>query len=181
MNLHRKKVVVRNMLVFLEGLNFNIFGVPAHPLVVHGVVVLLPLSSIAFVALCWRPQWREMYLFPIALLSLGAALSAFLAKVTGEALSETVKEAGKRVGDHPEQGDTAFVLAVVFAGLVLLTFVLDRFGPYLRDRLGVSSSLRLPVTDVVAAYLLTLPFAIAAVVAVVIAGHSGAALVWKTL
>ena len=167
--------------VFLEGLDFKIFGLPAHPLVVHGAVVLLPLAAIAFIALCWRTDWRQAYLLPITLLALAGAAFAFLAKETGESLEETVKETGKRLGDHPENGDTAFVLSIVFGLLVFLTFVIDRFGPQIRSRLGIADSARLPVSDAVASYLLTFPFALAALVTVIIAGHSGAELVWKTL
>jgi hypothetical protein len=94
---------------------------------------------------------------------------------------------GKRLDDHREDGDTAFILAIIFGLLVLitfallLTFALDRYGPQLRRLFGIADSSRLPVNDATASFLVTFPFAVAAIVAVIIAGHSGAELVWKTL
>lgn len=43
-----------------------IFGLPIHALVVHAVVVLLPLSGLAALALVAMPRWRRPY-GPLAL------------------------------------------------------------------------------------------------------------------
>lgn len=165
----------------LEGISMKVFGLPAHPLIVHAVVVLVPLAALAFVLSALRREWRDIYLFPATMLAAAGAVAAFLAKETGESLEEAVKETGKRLGEHPEQGDTAFIVTVLFGGCAIATYLLFRYGPQLRARLKLEDRLRLPISDVAAAYVVTIPLAIAATAFIVIAGHSGAVLVWKTL
>ncbi|MGE0058470.1 MAG: DUF2231 domain-containing protein [Dehalococcoidia bacterium] len=167
--------------VILEGFDFTVFGLPAHPLVVHAVVVLVPLSALAFILTAWRREWRELYLLPISLMAAASAIAAFIAKETGESLEEAVKETGKRLGEHPEQGDVAFIITILFGLCAVGSYAVLSMGPEIRRRLGLEDRMRLPVSDGTAAYLITLPFAIAATAYVIIAGHSGAELVWKTL
>jgi hypothetical protein len=154
-------------------------GLPAHPLIVHGAVVLVPLAAIAFIATGWREAWRKAYLLPITLIGLAGGIFAFLAKESGESLSESLRQAGKRVGEHPEQGDTAFLFAMLLAMVFVAVYVGNRYGPQLRERAGISLP-RLPVSYETATYVAAVPFAVLAVVTMVIAGHSGAQLVWKT-
>src|SRR4051794_9970933 len=89
-----------------------VLGLPAHPLVVHAAVVLVPLSACAFIGLCWRERWRERYLFPIMILAVGGAVATFLAKATGESLQHTL---ARRIGDHPEQGNMAFLCSFIYS------------------------------------------------------------------
>ena len=39
----------------------RINGIPLHPLVVHGIVVLLPLALLGTILIAVRPQWRRPY------------------------------------------------------------------------------------------------------------------------
>jgi hypothetical protein len=155
------------------------FGVPAHPFVVHAVVVLVPLSALAFVALMWRERWRERYLLPITLLALGGAIAAFLAKQTGESLQEVMRPTGERLGEHPEQGDMAFLASALYGCACLATYLVYEYGYQLRERFTKEDRFRLPVSDEMAAYLLTVPIAVIAIGLLVMAGHSGARLVWS--
>ena len=154
------------------------FGLPAHALLVHAAVVLVPLAAIALIAVGWKQAWRRQYYPPVALLAMGGAIAAFLAKQSGEPLAESVRHAGKKVGEHPEQGDTAFVLAMVFAGAAAIVYAWETFGAKVRERFGWEW--RLPVDDGVALYIAAIPFAALAIWAMIAAGHSGATLVWKT-
>jgi hypothetical protein len=158
---------------------YRVFGVPAHPLVVHAAVVLVPLAALAFVTLIWRERWRETYLLPIMLIALAGAIAAFVARETGESLEELARPTGESLGDHPEQGDLAFVFSALFGFGCAATYILYEFGYELRDRFGALERFRLPVPDEVVAYLVTLPLAFLAVLTLVLAGHSGAELVWK--
>ncbi len=111
----------------------NIAGLPAHPLLVHLAVVMVPLGGLAFIGTMWRAAWRREYAWLIAVVALVGALGAILAAQTGESLEHALRAASTtrlRLGDHPQQGSTAEVMAA------------------------------------------------AAVVAIVIAGDSGARLVW---
>ena len=62
----------------------TIFGLPAHPLVVHAVVVLVPLSALAGLVVAVWPAARERYA-PVALgIATLALISVPLATHTGE-------------------------------------------------------------------------------------------------
>jgi hypothetical protein len=121
-----------------------------------------------------------MYSIPIALVALGGAAAAFLAKETGEPLAESVRRAGDRVGEHPEQGDTAFVLAVALAVACTLFALWQHSGAWLRERFAWLDRLPVPFGQEVALYIVTVPIACAAIWTMIVAGHSGATLVWKT-
>ena len=158
----------------------SIFGLPAHPLLVHAAVVLVPLAAIALIAVGWRQAWRRIYYPPIAILAVGGAVAAFLAKQSGESLAESVRRAGKRVGEHPEQGDTAFVAAGLLAAACIALFVYERFGERIRERFELTDRFRLPFDENLALYVVAIPVAVLAIYTMVVAGHSGAELVWKT-
>ncbi len=164
------------MLLFAD----SIFGLPAHPLVVHAAVVLVPLAALALIALGWRQAWRRAYYAPIAVLSIAGAVAAFLAKESGESLAESVRRAGKHVGEHPEQGDTAFVAAGLLAAACIALYVYESFGERIRARLNLSERFRLPFDENLALYAIAVPIAVLAIYTMVVAGHSGATLVWKT-
>lgn len=159
--------------VFLE--ISNLAGLPAHALLVHAAVVLVPLAAIALAAMCWRASWRKAYSLPVAILALAGAVAAFLAKESGEPLEHAVKSAAQnegvraRFGEHPEQGDTAFVFAVLLAVAAAAVWAVDRFG----------ARFNLPKWAPMAAYAVALVPAAIALVTMIVAGHSGAQLVWK--
>ncbi len=158
----------------------KLFGLPAHPLLVHAAVVLVPLAAMALIAVGWKDAWRRVYYLPITLLSVGGAGATFLAKESGEPLAESVRHAGKKLGEHPEQGDTAFIFALLFAGACVILYGWNTFGEHVRARLGWENRFSLPFNENGALYVLTLPLAALAIWAMVVAGHSGATLVWKT-
>jgi hypothetical protein len=127
-------------------------------------------------AVGWRGQWRRQYGLHIAGLAMVGAVAVLLAAQTGESLEHSVREAARATGtprvsfgDHPEQGSTARIFAVLFAIGAAGLWVLETW----RERL------RLQTWTAPAAYAATSVLGLAAVVTIVIAGHSGAALVWK--
>lgn len=150
----------------------SVYGIPLHPLVVHAAVVLVPLAALALIAAGWKADWRRHYAFPIALLALGGAAAAILAAATGGSLEATIRDAaGTRVrfGEHPQQGDTARLFAVLFAMGATGLWVLEAG----RERLKLQ-----PWTST-ATYAASSILGVIAVVTIVVAGHSGATLVWK--
>ena len=153
------------------------FGLPAHVLLVHAAVVLVPLAALALVATGWRSAWRESYAGPIALMAVAGAVFAFLAKQSGEPLKNDIRQAARAAGqaanfgEHPENGDTAFVFAMLFGLTALGLWLATRY----RERLG------LPTWAPMAAYGLGVGAAVIATLTMVIAGHSGATLAWNDL
>jgi uncharacterized membrane protein len=69
----------------------TIFGLPAHPLIVHAVVVLVPLAALSALAVAVWPAARDRYA-PVALvLATLALVSVPLATHTGEQLEPHVR------------------------------------------------------------------------------------------
>lgn len=159
------------LFLFLE----SVGGIPVHPLAAHAAVVLVPLAALAFAALLWRRGWRVVYGIPVAALAVAGAVAAWATRSSGEPLEDSVKDAARaagmraRFGDHPEQGDAAFLWAALFALAVVVTVALAY----------AETKRPLPRWLPLAAYAVTLVPAAIAVVAMVAAGHSGAALVWN--
>lgn len=160
------------------------FGLPAHPLLVHIPVVLVPLAALGVIAMVARPVWRDRYRWPVLVIGWVGALGAILSASAGEDLERRLRAAGERNTwhEHAEAGETARTFAIVFA--VALTFYV--IGPCLWARLRRSSSGdattvgRMPVWLAVGLSVLVVGAALVSVVAIVDAGHSGAESVWES-
>ncbi len=150
----------------------DLFGIPAHPLVVHAAVVLLPLGAIATVIVAALPKARRHYA-PIALgLVLVGTIAVGLAQQSGESLEDRVNET-ELVEEHTEQGETvlpwAIAVSVVAAAVALAQPLRRRFT-------------QLPA-HVVTAVLLAAAVVTAtgATWTVIEVGHSGAKATWENL
>ncbi len=148
----------------------ELFGLPAHPLIVHGAVVLLPLAAAATVAVALIP-WRRRTLAPIVLcLAVVAAVFVNLAQGSGEPLEDRIDET-ELVKEHTDKGESVQPWAI---GVVIAAGAVTA-ATFLRDRLS-----RVPsgaVTGVLVA--LALVVGIGATWTIVDAGHSGARAVWN--
>src|SRR5690349_4695774 len=103
------------------------FGLPAHPLLVHVVVVLVPLAAIGVAVVAFWPAARRRIGWIVVGVALVGVVSAFLAKESGEALEDTVKET-RAVEEHAEMGDSGLVAAgLVFVGAAAVMGV-DELG-----------------------------------------------------
>lgn len=147
----------------------ELFGLPAHPLVVHAAVVLLPLAAVATVVCAAVPRARRAYA-PVALgLALVATVAVGLAQGSGEGLEEKVDET-ELVEEHTEQGESVLPWAIavtVAAAAVTAAPALERRRPTLSGR---------TVTAVLVS--LALVAGAGATWTVVEVGHSGAKATW---
>lgn len=102
---------------------FDLFnGLPIHPLVVHGVVVLLPLAILGTIAIAVRPRWRGRYgPMVVAVAALATALIP-VSTASGEALEERVGNPGR----HAALGDQLIWFTIPLLLLALALVVLDR-------------------------------------------------------
>src|SRR5262245_55406073 len=104
----------------------EIFGLPAHPLIVHGAVVLIPLAAVGAL-LCLVPRIRRHLGLAVLALAVVGTVAVYLAEESGEALKERVDETDQ-VDEHADLGTTllpwAIGLTLATGGLVLL----DRVG-----------------------------------------------------
>ena len=58
----------------------NIGGIPAHPLLVHAPVVLLPLLAVCVIVASIKANWHKISSIPLAILSGVVIVTSWLAK-----------------------------------------------------------------------------------------------------
>jgi len=123
---------------------------------------------------------RRRYYLPITVVALAGAVDAFFAQKTGGSLRRALREAGKRVGNHSQEGNVAFCSTLLLAGACVVLYVYENYGEQVRARLGMNDRYRLPFDENLALDLMALPIALLALAMMILAGHSGATLAWKT-
>jgi len=138
-----------------------IAGLPAHPLMVHLPVVLLPLAAAGLILLAAIRSWRPRFAMAVlAILAVGTA-GAGLAMVSGNAFAEHVG----RPNAHAAAGTNLVIgaVALLLVGGAWLIWARSGESTRGRDVLGWAVA-------VVSAVVVALT---------VIAGHSGASAAWS--
>lgn len=97
-------------------------GLPWHPLVVHGVVVLLPIAVLGTIALAFRPAWRLTYGPLLVAVAAIATILIPVATSSGESLEKHVGDPG----EHAELGETLIWLAIPLLILLAAMVLLER-------------------------------------------------------
>jgi hypothetical protein len=153
----------------------EINGVPLHPLVVHAVVVLGPLAALTGLVYAAVPRWRWLLRWPLLVLAVVTAATAFLATTSGDELLEARPELEQLVEEHEERGELLRNVALGYVPVsVLAAWALGgvsalasgRGAQETRGALGMVAAVLLAVASV--ALLVTL----------FLAGDSGAQAVW---
>lgn len=148
---------------------------PLHPLVVHAVVVLGPLAALTGLVYAAVPRWRWLLRWPLLVLAVLTAVTAFLATTSGEELLEARPELEPLVEEHEEHGELLRNVALGYVPVsVLAAWALGgvsalasgRGAQETRGALGIVAAVLLAVVSV--ALLVTL----------FLAGDSGAQAVW---
>ena len=156
----------------------EIAGLPAHILLIHGVVVLAPLAGLAAVAFALLRRSRRYLAWPLGILALILVPLSVLTAEAGEQLQKA-RPVSKLIEEHAEQGSflrfvAAFFLVVVAAQIVAaFPGILTRRPAFSGLRGLLEPRWLLPATSVlgVLAGLFLVYQSIAT-------GHSGAASVW---
>jgi uncharacterized membrane protein len=95
----------------------ELFGLPAHPLLVHVPVVIIPLALLVALVALW-PRARRGAALAAAALALVGAVGTVLAAGSGEELEDDVRET-ELVEEHAEQGEQVELPALAFAVLAI--------------------------------------------------------------
>ena len=143
-----------------------ISGLPIHPLINHGVAVLVPLAAIGALLVIFIPKFRAAYSSLVLIAVLLSTMSAFIATQSGEALSE-------RVGlpnAHATQGERLSFVVLAFAILFTIWFALERTDWIKKEFASVLKR----VLNIVIPIIAILSF-----VLTILVGHSGAEATWK--
>lgn len=161
----------------------KLFGLPAHPLLVHIPVVLVPLAAIIAIVFAFKPAWLDRYGWGLVALSGVGALGAILAAGSGESLQELQNKAETAAReDHFELGETAQTVAIIFFLVVTAVVVLRHLAHRRAAADGAESGgfwglLSSKVGAIAIAALLVVS-ASAATYTISKAGHQGAKISW---
>ncbi|KOX26855.1 hypothetical protein ADK67_15365 [Saccharothrix sp. NRRL B-16348] len=158
----------------------TIFGLPAHPLLVHAVVVLLPLAAASAAALAVVPRWRQRYAWLLLGVTLVAVGSVPLAQWAGEQLYAKMAALGNPlIQRHADLGNDLLPFALGFGVVVVALLVSGRLAD--RERAAAADDPAVPKTwrriAVVVAVLVVAAGA-AATIQTVRIGHSGSTAVY---
>ena len=143
-----------------------ITGLPIHPLINHGVAVLVPLAAIGALLVIFIPKFRVTYSPLVLITVLLGTVTAFIATQSGEALSE-------RVGlpnSHATQGERLLYVVLAFAALFTLWFVLERTN-------WIKGAIANPLKTLLKVAIPLI--AVLSFVLTILVGHSGAEATWK--
>jgi hypothetical protein len=140
--------------------NLTIMGLPAHPLVVHALVVGVPVMALAAVAMLFRAGWRRHWAWPIAVADVLLAVTSLVARSTGEGLQEAL--GGAVAQDHAELGDVAPVWTGLMAAAAIAFALLRGRGRVVQIVTGAALAIASGI----------------ALVWIVLVGHSGAEAAW---
>lgn len=178
----------------------SLFGIPAHPLIVHGAVVLVPLAAIGTILIAVSAKLRRRLGVVVVGLAALSVLFVGLAQQSGESLEDQVTKT-QLVRDHAHMGEDVLPWALgmfVFSGGLVALDLWRRHGTDVRSMVGVggpgaaseaestrtaTSTATAPgwvkPTAIVLAVLASIT-AIGATVEVYLVGHSGAKAVWNS-
>ncbi len=148
----------------------SFFGLPAHPLIVHAAVVLLPLAAIGIIVVAVMPKARRHYAPLVFGFALAATVAVGLAGSSGEALQKHVQRT-ELVRHHTQQAETVLPWSIAILALSAVLVLVDRFP----DRIPKFNARQVNV----ALAVLTIVAAIGGTWAVTAVGHSGAKASWS--
>lgn len=150
-------------------------GLPAHILLVHGVVVFGPLAGLGAVIYGLAGRTRRYLAWPLGVLALILAPMALITAQAGEQLQEN-RGATDAIQAHARQGDILKIAAVVFFFVVVLMLAAS-FAP-LAERIPALAGLQRSRPARIAALTLGVLAGLFVLYQSVIAGHSGSFSVW---
>jgi len=143
-----------------------ILGLPLHPLIIHAVAILVPLSALGVIFLLVFPRFVPNYAPLVLGLLIASTVAGFIAENSGQALSNRVGYPG----DHGQQGERIAKLILLFTLLYITWFVIYR------KSIQFKSADKLLKNTLSVLLLLA---AIASTTLTFIVGHSGAKASWE--
>jgi hypothetical protein len=106
----------------------TVLGIPTHPLAVHAPVVFIPLLIVGALLYALVPSLRQRTRWAVVLLALAAPVTAFGAKLSGDAFKARLIKQGRtsaeilnKINAHKALGD-ATLWVVIALGVVTLVF-----------------------------------------------------------
>jgi hypothetical protein len=105
----------------------RILGLPAHALIVHSAVVLIPMLALGAILYAVVPPLRRHFRWPLVLFAIAAPLAAWAAKMSGDVLSKNkilqAPEMQAKISQHQSFGTTTeYVVLGLGVAVLLLAF-----------------------------------------------------------
>jgi uncharacterized membrane protein len=165
----------------------KLFGLPAHPLLVHAPIVLLPIASIATVVLVAKPAWRRsLQVWWMAGVVLVFVL-LFASKQSGEALLDGIEstsgEGAVLVDRHAQLADQTTLIAFVWMLVAVVLVGGEKWSQRSAVVVADDGSTTAAAPDSAVARGLVAVAAVLGVIAtiwLIRTGHEGANSVWGT-
>lgn len=150
----------------------TLFGLPAHPLLVHVPVVLIPLCFVGALGLWWKP-WRDRLGWATAVVLVFAGIFTQLAIGSGQALRNELDTNGPLVRAHVSIAENVRPWLLLFFVFLVAFLWVER-----KRRLdGRSVSMKTPALAIL--FALTIGFGAVSTYWVVRIGHTGARAEWQ--
>lgn len=143
----------------------TIAGLPAHPLLVHAIVVLVPLVALLEIVCALWPAARARLVWLVLALAVVTAALAPLTVEAGEAMYASFAQPSAVLQEHAERGDWMPYVAVALVAVALALALL-----HWRSGHGRTTAAAVTVVAVLVG--------LAAIAVVIRVGDSGARAVW---
>ncbi len=159
----------------------KIFGLPAHPLLVHIPVAMIPLCAVGAIVMVVSASWRQRIGWVVVALAGVTVVASQLAASSGEAFEEALDDRSQLIRRHAELGETFVWFAIAFFVALLALMIWDTVQRR-RDASGTGETGSKETSGRTVALLLSVVVVITAAGAtyrVYQVGHSGAKAVWS--
>lgn len=157
----------------------TLFDLPAHPLLVHAPIVLLPIAAIVTVVAAVKPDWRARVSWWILGGLFVTLVLLFGAKESGEALIDAYDRANGEgavdIEQHESLAETTFVMTLLWTlvfGVLTVFERVDKVRTGALEPVATNTAVRRGLSLIAAA------LGLLATVWLVRTGHEGARSVW---
>jgi hypothetical protein len=147
----------------------TIWGLPAHALLVHAIVVLAPLTAVLEILCGFWPAARRRLVWLVLALAAGTTVLTPITTDAGEWLKDQRTRVSPILQEHAERGDWMIYFSVALLAVAVALAVLHWLE-------GRSDKRRTVATVVVA--IVALVVGVSSIVTVAQIGHTGAESVW---
>lgn len=154
----------------------ELFGLPAHALVLHAAVVFAPLTVVVAVVFAFVPRWRYLTRWPTAVLTVITLVTVWASRLSGQSFLDSRPELAPIVQEHQDRGDLLSLLTIAFA-VVVGVAVWGLGGPSGLASGGGAVASRSAALDV-GLRVAVLVTAVLVLVWVILTGDAGSRAVW---